>query len=51
LLEAAVMANRHREMVVLAFAPMPPARLQRVIFPALARLGERRGSGRPAEIG
>jgi quercetin dioxygenase-like cupin family protein len=52
LLEAAVMADRHREMVVLSFAPMPPPRLQRIIFPALARLGERRGkTGRPAEVG
>ena len=52
LLEAAMMAERHREMCVLAFAPMPPARLQRIIFPRLARLGERRGkTARPVETG
>lgn len=49
LLEAAAMAERHRDMVVLSFAPMPPRRLQRLIFPALARLGERRRSGRVAQ--
>lgn len=42
LLEAAALAERHREMVVLGFPPMPPAFLQRLLFPALARLGERR---------
>ena len=45
LLEAAVMAERHRDMVVLLFPPMPPPFLQRLIFPLLARLGRRRGYG------
>lgn len=44
MLEAAVLAQRHREMVTLLFPPMPPPRLQRMIFPALARLAERRAS-------
>jgi quercetin dioxygenase-like cupin family protein len=42
LLQAAAMANRHRDMVVLGFPPMPPGWVQRLIFPLLARLGERR---------
>jgi hypothetical protein len=39
-------------MVVLLFPPMPPPFLQRLIFPTLARLGERRGyeAGRFSEI-
>jgi quercetin dioxygenase-like cupin family protein len=45
LLEAAVMAERHRDMVVLHFPPMPPPSVQRLIFPFLARLGRRRGYG------
>jgi quercetin dioxygenase-like cupin family protein len=51
LLEAAVMTERHRDMVVLLFPPLPPPFLQRLIFPALARLAERRGygAGKPAE--
>jgi quercetin dioxygenase-like cupin family protein len=48
LLDAAAMAERHRDMVVLSFAPMPPPRLQRLIFPVLARLGQRRRSERVA---
>lgn len=53
LLEAAVMAERHRDMVVLLFPPMPPPFVQRLIFPLLARLGRRRGygRGRPAAAG
>jgi quercetin dioxygenase-like cupin family protein len=43
LLQAAVIAQHHREMAVLLFPPMPPPFLQRLIFPFLARLGERRG--------
>jgi quercetin dioxygenase-like cupin family protein len=43
LLLGAVMAHRYRDMVELLFPPMPPPRLQRLLFPALARLGERRG--------
>lgn len=43
LLQAAVMAHDYREMVVLGFPPLPPPFVQRLIVPALARLGERRG--------
>jgi quercetin dioxygenase-like cupin family protein len=43
LLQAAVMAHHYRDMVVLLFPPMPPPLLQRLLLPALARLGERRG--------
>jgi quercetin dioxygenase-like cupin family protein len=52
LLLGAVMAHHYRDMVVLGFPPMPPPPLQRLLFPALARLGERRGyqAGRFAEI-
>lgn len=51
LLQAAVMAHHYRDMVVLGFPPLPPPRIQRLIIPALARLGERRGhrAGRFAE--
>ena len=42
LLEAAAMAYRHRAMVTLLFPPMPPPPVQRLVLPALARLGERR---------
>jgi quercetin dioxygenase-like cupin family protein len=52
LLEAVAITHRHRDMVVLLFPPMPPAFVQRLLFPVLARLAERRGhgAGRPAEI-
>jgi quercetin dioxygenase-like cupin family protein len=43
LLEAAALARRHRETVTLLFPPMPPPWVQRLLFPLLARLGERRG--------
>lgn len=43
LLRAAVLAERHREMAVLMFPPMPPPFVQRLLFPPLARLGRRRG--------
>ena len=43
LLAGALLAERYREMVVLGFPPMPPRFLQRIVFPPLARLGERRG--------
>ena len=43
LLDGVVMAHHYREMVELHFPPMPPPRLQRLLFPPLARLGERRG--------
>jgi len=42
LLKAAVLAHTHRDMVELGF-PLPPPFIQRLIFPPLARLGERRG--------
>jgi quercetin dioxygenase-like cupin family protein len=52
LLRGAVLAHHYREMVVLLFPPLPPPFVQRLIFPALARLGERRGyrAGHFAEI-
>jgi quercetin dioxygenase-like cupin family protein len=52
LLQAAVLAEHYRDMVVLLFPPMPPPFLQRLLFPMLARLGERRGysTGRLAEL-
>lgn len=43
LLKAAVMVEAYKDMVELGFPPLPPPTLQRLIFPALARLGERRG--------
>jgi quercetin dioxygenase-like cupin family protein len=43
LLQAAVMAHHYRDMVVLGFPPLPPPAIQRLVIPALARLGERRG--------
>jgi quercetin dioxygenase-like cupin family protein len=51
-LQGAVMAHHYREMVVLLFPPMPPPLLQRLLFPALARLGERCGhtAGRFSQI-
>ena len=42
LLQAAVIAHHHRDMVVLGF-PLPPPAIQRFVIPPLARLGERRG--------
>jgi quercetin dioxygenase-like cupin family protein len=45
LLRAAVMVERYRDMVVLGFPPLPPVFVQRLLFPPLARLGERRGYG------
>jgi quercetin dioxygenase-like cupin family protein len=42
LLQAAVMAQHYREMVTL-LAPLPPPAIQRLVIPALARAGERRG--------
>jgi CubicO group peptidase (beta-lactamase class C family) len=43
LLQAAVLVHAYRDMVVLGFPPLPPPAIQRLVFPALARLGERRG--------
>ena len=37
------MAHHYRDMVVLGFPPMPPPAIQRLVIPALARVGERRG--------
>jgi len=38
LVQAAALAERHREMVTLQFPPMPPRPVQRLVFPLLARL-------------
>jgi quercetin dioxygenase-like cupin family protein len=43
LLQGAVLAESYRDMVVLGFPPLPPPAIQRLLFPPLARLGERRG--------
>jgi quercetin dioxygenase-like cupin family protein len=50
-LQAAVIVEAYRDMVVLLFPPLPPPAVQRVVMPALARLGRRRGyrAGRIAE--
>jgi quercetin dioxygenase-like cupin family protein len=42
LLQAAVMVEHYRDMVVLGF-PLPPRPIQRLVIPPLARLGARRG--------
>lgn len=42
LLAAAVVAHHYRDTVTL-LAPLPPPAVQRLVFPLLARLGERRG--------
>jgi mannose-6-phosphate isomerase-like protein (cupin superfamily) len=42
LLEAAVMADHYRDMVIL-LAPLPPPAIQRLVIPPLARAGARRG--------
>jgi quercetin dioxygenase-like cupin family protein len=53
LVQAAAVAHRHREMAVLLFPPMPPRPVQRLLFPLLARLDERRSvrAGHPAQSG
>ena len=38
LVRMAALAERHREMVTLLFPPAPPRIVQRLLFPALARL-------------
>jgi quercetin dioxygenase-like cupin family protein len=43
LLAGAALAHGYRDMVVLGFPPLPPAPVQRLLFPPLARLAERRG--------
>jgi quercetin dioxygenase-like cupin family protein len=42
LLEAAVLAHHYRDMVTLLF-PSPPPIVQRLLFPPLARIAQRRG--------
>ena len=44
LLEGVAMAERHRDMAILLFPPFPPPPIQRLIFPALVRLAERRAA-------
>lgn len=44
LLQAAALAERHRDMAVLLFPPMPPPFVQRLLFPPLARLARRRAA-------
>ena len=43
LLQVALIARRHRAMVTLTAPPAPPQLVQRLLFPPLARLAERRG--------
>jgi quercetin dioxygenase-like cupin family protein len=43
LLQAAVMIDHYRDMVVMGFPPLPPKPVQRLLIPPLARLGARRG--------
>lgn len=43
LLQVAMLAERHRDMVTLGSPPAPPRFLQPLLLPPLARLGERRG--------
>jgi hypothetical protein len=45
LLDAALLVERHRDMVVLLFPPMPPPFVQRLLIPPLARLAARRRGG------
>ena len=45
ILEGVALAHRHRAMVELGFPPMPPAAIQRVLFPPLARFAEKHGHG------
>jgi quercetin dioxygenase-like cupin family protein len=40
-LDAAILVERHRDMLTLLFPPMPPPFVQRLLFPPLARLAER----------
>jgi quercetin dioxygenase-like cupin family protein len=53
LLKAAAMAHHYSDMTTFGFPPLPPRAIQRLTFPFLARLGERRGfrAGRMAEVG
>ena len=42
ILEAAVLSHHYREMVTLLF-PSPPPSVQRLLFPLIARIAQRRG--------
>jgi mannose-6-phosphate isomerase-like protein (cupin superfamily) len=42
-LQGAVMIDAYGEMVVMGFPPLPPAAIQRLVLPPLARLAARRG--------
>jgi quercetin dioxygenase-like cupin family protein len=50
MLRAAALAQRHREMAVLLFPPMPPPFLQRLLFPLLARLAGDRANDDEASV-
>jgi hypothetical protein len=43
LMIAGLLVEANREMVTLGFPPLPPAALQRVLMPPLAKLARRRG--------
>jgi quercetin dioxygenase-like cupin family protein len=43
LLEAAALAERHRDMVTLLFPPLPPPAIQRLVMPRLAQMARKRG--------
>jgi quercetin dioxygenase-like cupin family protein len=43
LLAGVALVHAYREMVVIGFPPLPPPAVQRVLFPPLVRLAERRG--------
>ncbi len=43
LLAGVALAHGYRDMVVLGFPPLPPPAVQRILFPPLVRLAERRG--------
>lgn len=43
LLQAAVLAEEHKEMCTLLFPPLPPPSIQRLVMPPLARMGRKRG--------
>lgn len=43
LMQAAILVERHKEMVTLLFPPLPPPAVQRAIMPPLAKMGRKRG--------
>ncbi len=45
MLKAAVLVEKHRDMVELLFPPLPPMPIQQWVMAPLARLGRRRGLG------